>query len=307
MRGIFVSPKSNDDKDEDARDFRIKALQGFMLSISDQQLVTGFATLLAGWAQYSSITVYSMNIVSGLAFFAFSVHIATLNVLVGYLRKHNVVKGGRIVVMIVSLIMLILILVLQMSATWYFNGGYSDLFVCCAVLHFTLTGTGAFGDLSSIFVTIFLIIEYGDKVVMLYSKDGKSSIADVFLKWWRGRYGMEEGDNDDVKKYREWAKRIDSESAIQSGTLRQSLVGLRIAESFAFHQVQDSQASAIGWLLFANIYGTAQIIVYRGQSEATTGPFNTMGFGQVVPLALLILPVFTAVESIYGMWFSFRG
>jgi hypothetical protein len=78
LRGVFVSKKCTEDEDEDARDFRIESLQGFMLSISDQQLVTGLAMLVAGWARYSSITVYSMNIVSGLAFFASSVHIAAV-------------------------------------------------------------------------------------------------------------------------------------------------------------------------------------------------------------------------------------
>jgi hypothetical protein len=137
------SKKSAEAEDDKARAFRIESLRGFLLSLSDQQLATGAAMLVAGFARYSNITVYSMNTVSALAIFSSSVHLATLGILSGYLRKHNVVKGCRVGAMSLTLVLLLLVLLLQVSGTWSV-----DLFLCCALPDFTLSGIDPINFLS---------------------------------------------------------------------------------------------------------------------------------------------------------------
>lgn len=266
-----------------------------------------------------------MNIVSALAFFSSSVHLATLGILSGHLRKHNVVKGCRVAAMSLTLVLLLLVLLLQVSGTWSV-----DLFLCCALPDFTLSGIGLIDFLSTIFVMLFLLLQYLDKFVALYSENGMSSCTDVLLERWRKRYGVSHVEGR-LENYQKWALRMESNSRMRTAKLRhhlltrckrddsvararvgyfvnrfeiaqQSFIDIRVAESFAFYESRDSQAWEIGWLFFANVYGTAQVFVYRGQSDGTTGPFNTMGFGQIVPLALLVIPFFAAVESVYGMW-----
>jgi hypothetical protein len=286
--------------------------------------------LVAGFAKYSNITVYSMNTISALAFFSSSVHLATLGILSGYLRKHNVVKSCRVAAMSLTLVLLLLVLLLQISGTWSVVDQESDLFLCCALPDLTLNGSDPINVLSTIFVMLFLLLEYLDKFVALYSEDGISSCTDILLEWWRKRYDVRHVEGR-LERYRKWALRMESNSRMRTAKLRHHLltlckrddsvarawvrylvnrfeitqltfIGIRVAESFAFYEAQGSQAWEIGWLFFANVYGTAQVFVYRGQSDSTTGPFNTMGFGQIVPLALLVLPLFAAMESVYGMW-----
>ncbi|KAF5628837.1 hypothetical protein F52700_7930 [Fusarium sp. NRRL 52700] len=60
------------------------------------------------------------------------------------------------------------------------------------------------------------------------------------------------------------------------------LVGLT-AETWAFHQ--------------CNIYGIVTIFTSRPLATGMSGNPNEMGFGQVVPLTLLVLPIFAAIES----------
>jgi hypothetical protein len=51
------------------------------------------------------------------------------------------------------------------------------------------------------------------------------------------------------------------------------------------------------WLLFHVIFGLDQLFVFRGYNVPGV---NIMGFGQMVPLLLLFLPVLAAAESFYG-------
>ena len=57
-----------------------EALEGFLLSFSDQQLVTGFAMLVAMFTK-GDITIYSFQVATAVAWFSSTIHLATLIVL----------------------------------------------------------------------------------------------------------------------------------------------------------------------------------------------------------------------------------
>ena len=59
---------------------RIKAVEGVILALSDQQLVTGLAILIAGFVK-CDISIYLFNNVFALAWFSCTTHLATLTVL----------------------------------------------------------------------------------------------------------------------------------------------------------------------------------------------------------------------------------
>ncbi|KAG5764497.1 hypothetical protein H9Q72_007430 [Fusarium xylarioides] len=72
------------------------------------------------------------------------------------------------------------------------------------------------------------------------------------------------------------------------------------AEIWAFHQCRGSFAWRLFWLWSGNIYGIVTIFTSRAITTGMSGNPNKMGFGQVVPLTLLALPIFAAMESHTG-------
>ncbi|OCK73709.1 hypothetical protein K432DRAFT_312208 [Lepidopterella palustris CBS 459.81] len=59
---------------------RKESFRSFILSLSDQQLVTGLAILVTGFSK-CDISIYSFNVVSAIAWFSCTTHLATLTVL----------------------------------------------------------------------------------------------------------------------------------------------------------------------------------------------------------------------------------
>lgn len=71
-------------------------------------------------------------------------------------------------------------------------------------------------------------------------------------------------------------------------------------ETWAFEECQDSYVWRILWLLSANTYGITSVLEARADSDGMSGNPNELGFGQIVPLALLLLPIISATQSISG-------
>ncbi|KAK5549693.1 hypothetical protein LTR46_011906, partial [Exophiala xenobiotica] len=201
-------------EDNPARKYRIEAFRDFMLALSDQQLVTGLAMLVAGFGRWSEISIYSANVVSALAFFSASVHMGTLDFLITYLRGHGIVKGCRVFAMMCTLLLLIFILGMQLSSTW-------------------------------LYVILILIWQHYLKLHMLYSRWGRLPQGeDLETKKKLVRYGIKEFD------YREnLYKQRAREEIMKPPTWRRKIVTWRLVESFAFHEVCGSRVWQIASLL----------------------------------------------------------
>ncbi|CVK84866.1 uncharacterized protein FMAN_16026 [Fusarium mangiferae] len=75
------------------------------------------------------------------------------------------------------------------------------------------------------------------------------------------------------------------------------LIVTLIPEAWAFHQCRGSFAWRLFWLWSGNVYGIVTIFTSRAVTTGMSGNPNKMGFGQVVPLTLLALPIFAALEA----------
>ncbi|TVY69785.1 hypothetical protein Focb16_v001798 [Fusarium oxysporum f. sp. cubense] len=78
------------------------------------------------------------------------------------------------------------------------------------------------------------------------------------------------------------------------------------AETWTFHQCRGSFVWRLFWLWSGNVYGIVTIFVSRAVTTGMSGNPNNMGFGQVVPLTLLALPILVAMESHAGNVFFFH-
>ncbi|PGH07938.1 hypothetical protein AJ79_06146 [Helicocarpus griseus UAMH5409] len=85
---------------------RSQVLTRFVLALSDQQLATGLAILTAGIANRCRISLYEFQVVTSLAWFSSTTHLATLYVLRHYLISHPALRHWRVFAILVSMILL---------------------------------------------------------------------------------------------------------------------------------------------------------------------------------------------------------
>ena len=78
----------------------------FILALSDQQLVTGLAILIAGVSHQGSFTRYEWVAIHNLAWFSSTTHLATLDVLGSHFRSQRNVRAARTFGIIAFLLLL---------------------------------------------------------------------------------------------------------------------------------------------------------------------------------------------------------
>ena len=104
-------------------------IEKVMMSLSDQQLVTGLAILIAGYYEMmnNNLALYHWHMIVWLALLSSSVHIASLTLLRDVLNNNPVLRNLRVAGMLI-------LLALLATATWPTRAGLSAIPVpakCC--------------------------------------------------------------------------------------------------------------------------------------------------------------------------------
>lgn len=119
VRKIFCIPGLAKTRDRHRRDDRTKAFTAFLLSGSDQILVSEFAILTAAIAGYRDITIYSVEIVIALGCMASTVHLLTLPLLTRNIKEGKFTKTLRVLVITAVTGMLVYLLCYRLSDDWW--------------------------------------------------------------------------------------------------------------------------------------------------------------------------------------------
>ena len=297
-----------------ARRRRSDGLEHFVLSLSDQQLVTGIAVLFAGYSKICSMPVYYFNIVASLAWFSSATHLATLGVLRTYLVDHPVMRGWRVLAMMLVFLMLIVALL----PGWDEN--YNSRPISCAYRSLQIEPN--FPNIATIMTTLgFFIIIYTERIARLFSNDGDWNMADALIErlvksyagntYWEPTYKKigKEGEkaktpnrliSSMIMSERERVRYHRFDRIIRSSRTRLKLVVT--ATAFMSQELSYSFLSQISILVFDLTYGFAQTVMYRTYTPAQgiDGDQNEMGFGQLIPLFLLLLPALAVGEIYFG-------
>lgn len=288
----------------ETRKRRTQVLTSFILSLSDQQLVTGLAILITGYYQRCTISGYHFVLIANLAWFSSTTHLSTLAVLQEYLIRRPVLKTFRVVGM---LCLLGLLFHAQLYVQWYV---YPSLPVQC-------TFTKGFQNLGSadyllfievvewISIVAFLFLAYANSMVKLYATPPVVSV-----------YGWVE---ESIRKMLELApelsrrerynRSLDPLYTSPSRTRPNGLPQLLLAR-YTWSQFLGSFLWNIVWMVFGNVFGLLQICSTRWGTPSVdltgfqfyiVGSENTWGFGQMVALLLLTLPILAAGEAYSGI------
>jgi hypothetical protein len=96
---------SSPDDAEDPIEFWTPVLEGFVLNLSDQQLITGLFLVILSCAKYFNTDHSSLSIAGDLAFFSMITHYATILIIQKMLREHFKLAVLRMVLVFVTFVL----------------------------------------------------------------------------------------------------------------------------------------------------------------------------------------------------------
>lgn len=268
-----------------------------VLAMSDQQIVTGIAIMGAGFQglRTGTLSAYHYQIVLYLAWMSSSVHLTAITVLASYLKRHRGVLAWRLTGMLVLFVMLIVGLIPTISNDWgifWWDGIDSNKTgwaIPARCFWGDLRGGGVSPDAPLGF--IILSVSYLWKMGQLFS-----SSRGTYHQWFRGP----------IERLMVHALRYTTErSSLPGGLSRCWLWTFRVLLALALPfmvilEVVSSFAASLWLSLLGLIFGTIQVLIPRSQMQPMTeSQEGTWGFGQLVPLILLIQPLGMVLEHVW--------
>jgi hypothetical protein len=296
---------------------RSEAIVAFLKILSDQQLITGVSILIATLSSLRYLTLYELDVVASLAYFSATSHALSLDVLRGYLYKHARVKHCRVFITVVFLALFTLVYVVDHSVIrlsdgvimdWY--GGGSKQFVLSPG---TLVPCLFKRESESSFLgwrdTFYLLLMIG----ILFIVVGKhvSAISRVYI----------------APRTRDASKQYSTGRITDRVLIYWIHVRHGISMSDCYHIVYDARIhyedrnnghlsfwylvesyyggylSQVPIWIFQLAYGTSNTVqaVWRN-SIPISDELKILGFGQVVAIGLLALPLLAFLQILNGMY-----
>jgi hypothetical protein len=272
---------------EERDDMKVESLQKFILVLSDQQLVTGFAILVAGILKSCTISWWEFQIVVSLAWFSSTTHLSTLVILWEYLQDHPEVRNWRV-------------------------GGMLAVFDLTVPIVLVFLFFAYSNQLVKLFSedrqnTIFKVLERTITSACI------KGITGVSRQEWRDKYSKvieDQAKNRLEIERRKWKTRMEKRTLRQQKRHKDIVIvfsAIRLV-STASNLYLESFVWQIVWLIFGLGYGIAQLVNVRWQYTPSLAPgVGGMDFGQIVPLLLLVLPGLAAGEAYYGKFLAVWG
>ncbi|KAI0439824.1 hypothetical protein F4803DRAFT_529697 [Xylaria telfairii] len=273
-----------DNEDDSVAKNRFRAFEKYILTLSDQQLVTGLSIQIAAYVNACNVSVASYTIIQALAWFSCTTHLSALTITNGYLREHPKARIWRTIGMIITLVLLFIGVIIPTTPSW----GGDDDYVYCALSDFVPTTDGLV-IFNAFTINLFLFINFADQFTNIYATCECSNA----IRWLMKRiWSVEIPGDDHIKEL--WAK-IHQEPATTPG-IRD--VHFQLIIICVLRDLMDSFLWKLFWVLFGNVFGIVQIARLR-EGLGDIAEANAWGFGQVVPLLLLALPIFGAVDTYF--------
>ena len=276
------------------REFWVPVIKKLVLSLSDQQLLTGLAILIAALWTHCTITVYHFALANDLACFSTTVHLITLRVLRDYLFENHVQRDWRVALMVVMALLLAASTVMQGHYLW--NDGWPYHAQC---LFDELVGNVHGSPRKWMIVNlIFICVNYSLTIVPLFHRPTE------FVKYWL-----------ETKSRAAMAKAIEHLIDIRR-TPPQSLIGsikrltckllilvIRVViwTHFALSTFIGSRIFMFVQDAFWFFYNLRRIMADRKiPSSNMVGDENAMTFGQIMPILLFSSIVLVFRDAYYG-------
>jgi hypothetical protein len=277
---------------------RSHVLVKFIKMLSDQQLITGLSILIAALSSHCVLSRFEWRIVTSLAYFSATTHSLSLDVLRDYLAQHIWVRYCRVAFTLVFLILFSFAFIVDYAGMRLFNGP-----VHCVLVHWR-SNSGFLSDSLTVglFIVPVLIILWGkhiSAVIRLAVQDASSyrhattmmtnRISVHFWSWSNNLTILES------------AKLVADAQLHYDTNNSPSNSKTRISIWYFLEQYYEAYLSELPVWAFQFVYGTTKTTeaVWGTSSYVSMGD-EAFGFGQVVAIGLLVLPLLALIEFING-------
>lgn len=259
-----------------------QAVLQFILAMSDQQLVTGLAILVSGISNYKSLSTYEFSVMSSLAWFWSTTHLATLSVLKSHLKTHGIVRHIRVAGM---LCVLGLLAFSQAVTIRSWQEEDKTVTVECLFHSSGVYEPAEFTAISTTLALAVICLEYIVLITDLYVERDFSLSPDAGLS----QIVMEARARSRVKYLGTLKKHLET---------RWHVLFPFLAGSYLYW---GSFLSSLTGIIFSFAYGISQVSLYRWNNAPPLAlETEYMGFGQIMAVFLLVLPLISAAEPYYG-------
>lgn len=292
---------------KEVRKQRIAAFESFVKALSDQQLFTSLALTVAIYLlRYgvngldARVSAYSYCLAVNIALLSCFVHLSAMTILREHLEKFERLRNIRICIMLIT----IGCLIPQFVLTQFVD---ARLTLRCALdpdkfyldfvwLDDTYDQTVYLATLSIILIIVWSYLRRLLELVSPLFKESPERLSIAAFHWTLKWPSADEQDRFEQKA----AAYIETQRS-KLPTYKGLVLYGRVL-GIAIFEFRRSFISEIIWLLFYTTFGLCQILffIFWGPDPSESPVSLSLGFGQILPLVLLGLPVLSALELYSG-------
>lgn len=276
---------------------RTEAIGRFIMTLSDQQLVTGIGILTSSISNQAKLTGYEFSMTCGLALLSFTTTVTTLSALRAEFIHRDPIANIRIMSMTVMLVMLVYALSLNMFA-------YTDIPVQCVFegVYEPLDGLTLAGN---IIYLVLIIRIYYNLIMFIYFRQSASIHIAHWLRTafeWRmkGTLLPESPGSLGYMYLNEYKSAEDREELQRIQKYRSPMIRELLFGEFRYRP-DGSFLMLIPEILFSLSTGLSSTTTTRISTTAVLAKdASDMGFGQMMALLLLGSQLLSAAETYRG-------
>ncbi|KAH6852899.1 hypothetical protein BKA58DRAFT_62471 [Alternaria rosae] len=274
---------------------RSHVLVKFIKMLSDQQLITGISILIAALSGRCAISQNEWHIVTSLAYFSATTHSLSLDVLRNHLAHHRWVRYCRVAFTLVFLILFTFTFLVD-----NLREGYSSKIVQCTLEEWT-SDPGLMSVIRLVTQIIpILTILWGKHISAIarlaapevaYQRHVTATLMDrIFMYLWSRSKPPSE---------MELASIIADARLDYDTRMKPPCDTAKISVWYFLEQYHEAYLSEIPVWAFQFVFGTANTISAVLVADVyPSSDAGMLGFGQVVAIGLLVLPLLALVEII---------
>ena len=278
------------------RVFWIPIIERIVLNLSDQQLLTGIAVLVASFWTHCSISVYHFSLACDLGFFSSSAHLVSLQVLGRYLNSRRSQRNWRVVLMVLQAILLAISCVLQGHRSWYNSWSYE-----AQCLFDDLIGNVSGKPGSMMAVNLILIVLYYSPVILSLYKTPSEFLTSWLVEQPRAFLERRRRALNDQRPSIESCRTLRERIRLAGISALIPVITLVRAVHLTLVVLLSSQLLLTLGDVFWFVYSLYGLIGDRDIPPSDmNGSENSMSFGQIVPILLLSSTIFVAKEAYDG-------
>jgi hypothetical protein len=337
-----VATSKCEHNDWDIIERRRDGLNTFILTLSDQQLVTGLAMMIAALVRHCSLSYYEFSVVANLAWLSSTTHLTTLIVLQPYLETRPILRWVRVIGIFCNLVLLLYFTLVTSAASAASADGSAS--IQCVIDDLPHLLRRARSDFSTWVSVWFLLDSHWAAMSDIdgYRVKFWKGVARNYCRWFLnntehipeilgspnsspGHERQRQHKSFKTRRFVSWNRCSGSDIHLTDESFdawggwyferpRKAFrwspkwfIGSAALHPLAiFEDYSMSFFSAIPIFLWSLSYGITGTVLSRQLKPSVEGSENEVDFGQIVPLFLLVLPLLAGLETYYGIALLFH-